>query len=384
MKCKACKRDIPDESIFCLHCGEKIVRTRQEKKNEISVPKPTQLADGRWRIRLMIDGQRSMVYGSTAKECETAARAVKLGVIEQRAPDNRVVRDLVNAYIVAREGVLSPSSIDGYQRKAMYNLQSIMDLKVKDLTPERMQAAIDKDKKKYSGKTIHEAVSLVQSATGLKFPELVKPSKKPKRKPPVYSSDDLRKLILALADIGGQVEVAGLLAAWLSLRRSEIKGLRWKDVHPGYIDVVNARVYDKDHKLVEKETKTDGSTRRLVLDPYIEARISALPRTKDYVITMSTAGIWNGITKACALAGIEHGYLHGLRHTNASVMALLGIDDVYSNKRGGWANSHVRQTVYTDAMTEGEIAAAQLVDSYMTGLITYGPPLPPNFTRSKE
>lgn len=383
MKCKSCKRDIPPESIFCMHCGEKLVRSRQEKKKEVSVPKPTQLTDGRWRIRLMIEGERTMVYGATAKEAEAAARAVKLGVIEHQKPDNRIVSDCLDEYIAVREntGTASPSTIDSYLRRRRNNLQSIMGLRIKALTPEAMQAAVNLDAQKYSGKTIHEAVSLVQSATGLKFPDLVKPSKKPKKKPPVYSSDDLRKLILALADIGGQVEVAGLLACWLSLRRSEIKGLRWVDVFDDRIQVVKAQVYDKNHKLVEKDTKTDDSTRTILCDDYIMTRLRALPRDSENVITMSTSGLWKGITAACDKAGIDHGYLHGLRHTNASIMALLKIPDIYANKRGGWSKSHVRQAVYTDAMTEGEIAAAVDVNNYMQGLITYGPELPPGFTR---
>lgn len=360
-----------------MHCGEKLIRSRAKK--EYKIPKPKVLSDGSYYARWMKDGVRYPIRGRTEAEYNANAIALIEGVIELSKPDNRKVRDLVSSYIAAREGIVSPSTIDGYERKAKNNLQSIMDLKVKDLTPARMQTAVDKDKQTYSGKTIHEAVSLVQSATGLTFPDIVKPSKKPKKKPPVYSSDDIRKLILALADIGGEVEVAGLLAAWLSLRRSEIKGLRWANVHPGFLEVVNARVYDKQHRLVDKETKNDTSTRRLSLDPYIQSRLDALPRSGDYVISMSTAGLWKGITRACEDAGIEHGYLHGLRHTNASIMALLKIDDVYANKRGGWAKSHVRQTVYTDAMTEGEAAAAEQVDSYMLGLILYGPPLPPGF-----
>lgn len=51
MKCRICKRDIPDNSIFCCWCGEKQLRERK-KKDEIKVPKPRQLKSGKWNIEL--------------------------------------------------------------------------------------------------------------------------------------------------------------------------------------------------------------------------------------------------------------------------------------------------------------------------------------------
>lgn len=358
--------------MFCNWCGKKQLKD----KTEISVPTPRKLKSGTWFAQVMVNGVRVPVSADTEAEYYAKARAAKAGLLEAQKPDNRLVRDLVADYIKARDGIISPATIDGYERKARNNLQDLMRLRVKDLTRSRVQAAIDKEKEDYSGKTIREAWSLIQSATGVTIDDLVLPSKLPQKKPPVYSTEDLRKLILALAEIGGEVECAGLLAAWMSLRRSEIFGLRWSDIRSNSIRVEKARVYDREHKLVEKTTKNETSERMIPCDRYILDKINALPREGERVFRMSTSGIWKGITVACKRAGIEHGYLHGLRHTNASIMEVAGVSPYYANRRGGWASDHVRTKTYTDAIPEGDREAAQMVDNYFNSLIFYGPPKP--------
>lgn len=52
MVCKNCKRAIDDDSIFCKWCGERQIRERK-KKGELKVPKPRQLADGRFTTAIL-------------------------------------------------------------------------------------------------------------------------------------------------------------------------------------------------------------------------------------------------------------------------------------------------------------------------------------------
>lgn len=372
--CKYCNKDIPNDSIYCPYCGERLARKKREKKKEISVPKPRQLPSGSWFAQVMVGGERVPVLADTEANYYAKARAAKAGLIEAHKPDNRIVKDLVKEYIESREKNpdISPSTIDGYLRKAKNNLQDLMPLRVKDLSRAAVQKAINKDKETYSGKTIWAAWSLIQSATGVRYDNLDFPSKKPKKKPPVYSKEDIRKLILAFAEYGGQVECAGLLAMWLSLRRSEIVGLRWENVLEDSICIKTARVYNKAHKLIEKSTKTDLSERRIPCDDYILRKIKALPDNSEYVFTMSTAGIWKGVDTVCERAGVQHGYLHGFRHTNATIMEYLGVPPKYANKRGGWASDHIRQRTYTDAMDEGDTEYAERIDGFFNGLIANG------------
>ena len=64
MKCKACKNEVPDGSLFCMFCGEKLVKTKAEKK-KISVPKPRQQKSGEWIGQIMVNGTRYTVKGKT-------------------------------------------------------------------------------------------------------------------------------------------------------------------------------------------------------------------------------------------------------------------------------------------------------------------------------
>lgn len=383
--CKYCGNETPEKGVFCMVCGERLARKKREKGSSRKWAKPRLRKDGTAYGRIMIGGERITIEGKDEADYYAQADAISAGILERRDPDKRIVRDCIKEYIREREAVRSPATIDGYLRKAKSNLQELMPRKVGELTKETVQHAVTADVEAgYSGKTIKEALALLGSATGMRFDGLVMPPARPKKKPPIYSSDDLRKLLLALGEIGGEVECAGLLAAWLSLRRSEIMGLKWGDVGDGAVVVRSARVYNKEHKLVEKETKNATSERRIPCDEYVLEKLRALPgehKPEEYVITASTAAIWEGITKACELAGVEHGYLHGLRHTNASIMELLGVPSAYANRRGGWAADHVRRSTYVDAMSEGERAAAEKVDGYLYGLLFQGPPLPPGFVR---
>ena len=91
MRCKFCRRDIPENSMFCNWCGKKQLKD----KTEISVPAPRRLKSGTWFAQLMVKGERIPISGSTEAEYYAKARAAKAGLLEAKKPDNRLVKDLV-------------------------------------------------------------------------------------------------------------------------------------------------------------------------------------------------------------------------------------------------------------------------------------------------
>ena len=110
MVCKNCKRGIDDDSIFCKWCGERQIRERK-KKGEVKVPKPRQLADGRWFAQVMIDGERHNAYGNTIAEYETNARALKQGLIKvAKRPDDITVAQAIDKYLDSKKNRLKTRS----------------------------------------------------------------------------------------------------------------------------------------------------------------------------------------------------------------------------------------------------------------------------------
>ena len=124
MKCKYCKNEIPDNSIFCNWCGEKQVRDRK-KKDEVKVPKPTQLPSGKWRIQLRSEGQS--ITGDTADEVIIKAKAVRAGFIEtKKKPDNITVAECISKYIDAHRNRLKAKSIEQYEYIRDKRFESLM------------------------------------------------------------------------------------------------------------------------------------------------------------------------------------------------------------------------------------------------------------------
>ena len=115
MKCKYCKRQIPEESIYCMFCGERVIKTKK-KKDEVKVPKPRQLPSGSWFGRVTVDGERCSITAASEAEYYAKAKAIKLGLIaaEKKAP-SLALGKAIDDYIESKENVLSPSTILGYR-----------------------------------------------------------------------------------------------------------------------------------------------------------------------------------------------------------------------------------------------------------------------------
>lgn len=89
--------------------------TVEREKKELRVPKPRQLPSGAWSAKVTVNGERVSVTAPTEAEYYVAASAAKLGLIESTKPENRTLRQAIEAYIADSSARLDPSTVQGYE-----------------------------------------------------------------------------------------------------------------------------------------------------------------------------------------------------------------------------------------------------------------------------
>lgn len=342
MKCKACKNVVPDGSIFCNMCGERLVKTKAQKQKEVSVPKPRQLADGRYFAQIMIDGTRHGVYGKTLKEYEAAARALKTGVIKwdnTNTPD-MPLRTAVRRYIDSSSNVLSPATIRGYEIIYRNRFKDYMDKPIGSINWQQM---VNAEAALVSPKTVCNAWGLVSpavAAAGLPAPQI--------KKPQVPASDedwlDYEQIKTFIAAVKGHpVEPAALLALH-GLRLSELLDLDVTQITKKLILIRGATVMGADNKLVHKATNKNKTSRRDV--PVLIPRLLEVLPPEGKAVTQHPSSIRRGIEKACASAGLPICSVHDLRRSFASLAYHLDWNSQTTMVVGGWADLQTVERVY--------------------------------------
>ena len=349
MKCKSCKRDIPDESIFCLHCGRNQVQTRAEKKKEITVPKPTQLADGRWKTRIMVDGVRTTIYGSTPRECEAAARAAKAGAIEVEGKKFKTLSAAIDDFLKNNENLLDPSTVRSYHSNREHRFQHCMNWNIYDPSC-NWQKAINDEAGKVSGKTVRNAWGLITSTmTYFKVPHPT--VKLPKKKKAERAWLNYKEIDVFLAAIRGQEFELAALMALHSMRLSELIAVRPEnvDLKKEEIRIRGARVLNKNKKIVFKElNKTEASCREIpIVIPRLLELLTPEVLQREWVADYSEKRLYDKINKVCEAAKLPLVGVHGLRHSFASLAYHLGWQKLSTMKVGGWTNSKIVDEIYT-------------------------------------
>ena len=162
MNCKACGREIPENSLYCCWCGERQLRKpRKRNKNEITVPKAVNVAPGSWYIRLRLGGESISVYETTEALCRAKAAAIKAGFLEAKKRGGTVTLGAaIDKYIADRSATLSPSTLRGYTQIRQNRFRAQMD---KPIDAVDWQQAINREAALVSAKTLKNSWGLVRT-----------------------------------------------------------------------------------------------------------------------------------------------------------------------------------------------------------------------------
>ncbi|MDP8931089.1 MAG: site-specific integrase [Actinomycetota bacterium] len=168
-----------------------------------------------------------------------------------------------------------------------------------------------------------------------------------------WSEDELRRFLEATT--GHRWHVLWEVAAATGLRRSELLGLRWRDLDGGLLAVRQTLVEKDDGWELVETTKSVGSSRTIPLDRRTVAVLRAHAKTQKewqlragpawedggLVFTdelgrpLSPPAVTQAFRRACEAAGVPRVRFHDVRHTHATLMLRAGVNPKVVSERLG-------------------------------------------------
>lgn len=343
------------------------LKKQREVASKLSRPRPIELPSGKWRCQVMVSGRRIDVIEDDPAVAHAKALAVKAGLLEEKKPVKELtVGEAIDRYIESKDAVLSPSTILGYKRIRDNVLQEIMDVRLSDLTQERVQKAVNTMAKSRSPKYIRNAHCLLSATLAAYKPDMVLRTtlpQKEKKEIQIPTIDEIK--VLAEQAAGTRFELPFLLAVWMGLRTSEIRGLTWDCVEGNMLHIKQALVYGPNGEEL-KGTKTYSGNRKIRIPPYIAELLSAYPHNGDRIVTYGRGTLYDHFAHMCERNGFPRYRFHDLRHVQASVMLALGVPDKYAMERMGHASTNMLKNVYQHTMKSKSEEVADMVDDFFS------------------
>ena len=124
--------------------------------------KAKKLPSGAWRCKAYYTDEAGKhtsksFTAETKKEAEAKASAFLMEREHNAKPENKTLDEMAKAFIENRSNVLSPSSIRSYDKIRRTALQSIVNVRLANLTKEMYQKAVNDYSKGRSPKTVLSA-----------------------------------------------------------------------------------------------------------------------------------------------------------------------------------------------------------------------------------
>ena len=339
----------------------------------MKLPAIRQLPSGSWFCRLRIDGKDICITESSRDVCQAKALAYKTGVLELRAhPERVLLRTACEQYIKDREGVRSETTLEGYRWIIRNLFPGPMGKPIGDITEKSLARAVQQERQRttrlgrpVSPKSIKNAVAFVRAVlreNGITLGTVAAPEVK-RRLVQLPPPEDVIRAVQ-----GTEIELPCLLAAWLTLSMSEIRGLtKSKSVMNGQLYVCETLVRVRGQDIRREGGKEEQRSRVLTLPPYLAGLIDQVEG--DIIVPMTPNYIESHFRRLLQRAGLPHMTFHQLRHLSASAMAMLGIQKELAQERGGWKTPHTMDAVYTHTFPEPRRQADQKIDAYFQSLI---------------
>ena len=353
-------------------------------------------------------GKRNRIYRTvhgTKKDAERVMREM-IADLENKTyikPITVTVKSWINEfYSTYQEPYLSESTLNGYRYQIdTYIIPALGKIAIQELSPLQIQQWINELKEEspvshepLSAKTVKN-IHLNLSAALSQAVKLDMIKKNPcdnvilpkaqKAKLEIYTEDEVEKITKSAK--GTDMELIIMLALGLGLRRGEMIALRWEnvDLDNGVVHIRENRVDGRNGKVVTKLPKSDAGVRDI---PLSASMIALLKRERikffkkqleygigrkndDYVVCQDNGNPYKPFSiskkwrKFTENNNIRHVKLHGLRHTNASLLLSQGVSPKVVQQRLGHSDFSITMNIYAHVMKTMETEAADKLEAVL-------------------
>lgn len=334
--------------------------------------KAKRLPSGNYRVQIYShtdsNGKKVRVSftASTKDEAELMAASYKADTDRRRAAD-LTIKEAVDNYLEANENVLSSSTIYNYRKDAK-SFEPIGHLKIRKLTSNDIQRFISTlIEQGLSPKTVKNRYGLLRtvlSYSGITKQFVIHLPSQPRK--PKYAPED-EQIKALYEEANRNMKVAIMLAAFHSLRRGEVCGLKYGDLKGNTLYVHSDVVKSADGKeWVHKETpKTDVSNRTVYLTDR-ELEIIGTGDKDDYIVPLTPGSLGTEFYYLKKKVGVDIRF-HDLRGYFSSVAAAV-MPDIYLSHLGGWREGSqvLKQSYQKPIKSLNEHYAQKLNDRFET------------------
>lgn len=333
------------------------------------------LPSGKWRNLLYVgkDENGKRIYESftadTKKEANLMAmeraRELEQGIRKDRAPSELTLGEAIDKYIEERTNILSPKTIREYKIYRKHHAMDLIDTKLKNLTPSKIQQMINNEARTLKPKTVHNVWGFINSAITNAVPEMQFSPTLPEKVKTEFSIPKQKELIMLLDYVEGKgMEIPVLLAAFCGLRRGEISALdlsRDVDYENNRITVREAMSHDENNNWGTKSPKEFHSFRTIDAPPFVIEKLR-VAKESGYK-NLNPASITKGFVRIRDKLGLPVRF-HDLRHYFASVMLSVGVPDKYAMQRMGHSTPNMLKRVYQHLIDETDQKMTSLINNY--------------------